>query len=157
MYFDMKRAAFEIFWLLIQDQSTTAKSTVSCSSSLLSMLHSCLCFEHLVGPPMLSPALSDERGAWLPVVMPESVVLPPREPKGESQVAQSLKNSSAMCLRCSEAVLVGRYGNCDSGLKAVNKSNVTSQVISERSLGNLVHSVASLSLRTEFFVLGLDE
>lgn len=85
------------------------------------------------------------------------MVLPRKELKGESQVAQSLKNSPAMCLRCSEAVLTGSYGNCDSGLKAISKSNVTSQVISERSPGNLARSMAPLSLRTEFFVLGLDE
>lgn len=54
-------------------------------------------------------------------------------------------------------MLIGSRRNCDSGFEAINKSNVTSEVISEHSLGNLAHSVAPLSLKTEFFVSGVDE
>lgn len=45
----------------------------------------------------------------------------------------------------------------DSVFEAINKSDVTSKVISEHSLGRSAHSVAPLSLKADFFVFGVDE
>lgn len=54
-------------------------------------------------------------------------------------------------------MLIESYRNCDSRFEAISKSNVTSKVILEHSLGNVAHSVTPLSLKTEFFVFGVDE
>lgn len=54
-------------------------------------------------------------------------------------------------------MFIGSYENCDSGLEAINKSNVASEVVSEHSLGNLARSVPPLSLKRELFVFGVDE
>lgn len=54
-------------------------------------------------------------------------------------------------------MLIGGYRNGDSGIEAINNSDVTLKVISEHSPGNLAPSVAPLSLKTESFVFGADE
>lgn len=54
-------------------------------------------------------------------------------------------------------VLTGSYRNRETELEAIDKSNITSEVVSEHSPGNLASSVPPQSLKTELFVLAVDE